>query len=472
MERFDYQRRNDKNSSHTCQQNKSIAASLKRIKAKLFLGNGVGCLDNLRYANIALDMFCVALSILPIVYLLSNCRYRLRLNQFFLGVCISNIFMLIGDLPDWFLPSAPQVWQRLILLVATTIYYVALACVLLCFLQYVMEYLKIMGRVKKFCQIYSLCLCGIQIVFALVSPFTGAIFYVTTEGYQRGPLFLVLQILPLFCYPVFMLWAALYRKRMHTREILSFLMYILLPLGCGALQVAVRGIAVVNVGFTIATLLILMNVQVEHEITMKEQEKKLAEQRIDIMLSQIQPHFLYNSLGVIRYLCESDPETARKAIQSFSDFLRGNMESLKNREPISFKKELSHVTNYLFLEQQRFGDKLQVIYQIKTDNFLIPPLTLQPLVENAVQHGILNKRNGGTVLICTEETDEFAIVTIADNGIGMEKAKERTSLGDHTHIGIANVRSRLEEMVDGTLEFESSSQGTTVTIRIPLMGDE
>ena len=85
------------------------------------------------------------------------------------------------------------------------------------------------------------------------------------------------------------------------------------------------------------------------------------------MLSQIQPHFLYNSLGVIYSLCATDPEAARKAIKRFSDFLRGNMDSLKNREPIPFEAELNHVMNYLYLEQQRFGDKLQVIYQIKTE---------------------------------------------------------------------------------------------------------
>lgn len=88
-------------------------------------------------------------------------------------------------------------------------------------------------------------------------------------------------------------------------------------------------------------------------------------------------------------------------------------------------------------------------------------------MENAVQHGILNRRNGGTVIIRTEETDEYAVVVITDNGIGIEKAKELVSLGEHAHIGIENVRSRLKETVDGSLEIESSSQGTTATIRIP-----
>ena len=85
------------------------------------------------------------------------------------------------------------------------------------------------------------------------------------------------------------------------------------------------------------------------------------------------------------------------------------MESLKSREPIAFEAELNHAANYLYLEQQRFGDKLQVIYQITTEDFLIPPLTLQPLVENAVQHGVLNRRNGGTIVIRTEKTDECAV---------------------------------------------------------------
>ena len=143
------------------------------------------------------------------------------------------------------------------------------------------------------------------------------------------------------------------------------------------------------------------------------------------------------------------------------------MDSLKNREPIPFEAELNHVMNYLYLEQQRFGDKLQVIYQIKTEDFLIPPLTLQPLVENAVQHGVLHRKNGGTVVIRTEETDEGALVTIEDNGVGMEKAKEHATLGEHSHIGISNVRSRLEEMVGGRLTLESNSLGTTATILIP-----
>ncbi len=424
-------------------------------------------MDYLIYANIALDIFCIILSTLPIFYLVSNHRYRQKLNQFFLGACISNIVMIAGDLPDWIFPTIASFPERIILSAATALYYVASAFVLYFFIRYIMEYLQLTGRAKKVCLIYAMVLCGIQIVFALISPFTGSIFYVTTDGYQRGPLFLISQFVPLFCYLLFMALIIIYRGKLLRREVIFFLLYIFISLGCGAVQMAMRGIAIVNAGVTIATLIILMNVQFEHEVTMKEQERELAEHRIDIMLSQIQPHFLYNSLGAIYHLCESDPRTARKAIKNFSEFLRGNMESLKSREPIAFEAELNHAANYLYLEQQRFGDKLQVIYQITTEDFLIPPLTLQPLVENAVQHGVLNRRNGGTIVIRTEKTDECAVVMVFDNGVGLEKAKGIHSLGDRAHIGISNVRSRLKEMMGGSLDIESSGEGTTAIIRIP-----
>lgn len=424
-------------------------------------------MDNWRYANIALDIFCMILSTLPIFYLVSNYRYRQKLNQFFLGACISNIVMIAGDLPDWIFPTIASVPEGITLSATAALYYAASAFVLYFFIRYIMEYLQLTGRAKKVCLIYAMVLCGIQIVFALISPFTGSIFYVTADGYQRGPLFLISQFVPLFCYLLFMALIIIYREKLLRREVIFFLLYIFIPLGCGAVQMAMRGIAIVNAGVTIATLIILMNVQFEHEGTMKEQERELAEHRIDIMLSQIQPHFLYNSLGAIYHLCESDPRTARKAIKNFSEFLRGNMESLKSREPIAFEAELNHAANYLYLEQQRFGDKLQVIYQITTEDFLIPPLTLQPLVENAVQHGVLNRRNGGTIVIRTEKTDECAVVMVFDNGVGMEKAKGIHSLGDRAHIGISNVRSRLKEMMGGSLDIESSGEGTTAIIRIP-----
>lgn len=425
-------------------------------------------------ANIALDLCSIILTLIPIAYLLSGKRYRQRLNLYFLGVAVSNIFMVVGDLFDWLLQNPVESWEQNLLLAGSALFYVASAFVLYFFSCYITTYIHLEGRVKRICLTAVVAVCGVQVFFAVLSPFTGAFFYVTDHGYQRGPLFLISQFVPLFCYLLFTALVILYHRKLKRREVVFFLLYIFVPLGGGAAQMFTRGIAVVNIGVALALLFILVNIQFEHEITLREQErelakqeKELAEQHIDIMLSQIQPHFLYNSLGAIYQLCETDPAAARTSIRKFSDFLRGNMDSLKAHGPIPFEKELNHVKNFLYLEQQRFGELLKVVYQIETTDFFIPSLTLQPLVENAVQHGILHKKTGGTITIHTEETAECAVVTITDDGIGMEQAKQMPNLGDHAHIGITNVRSRLEEMVHGSLEMHSTDEGTAVTMRIP-----
>lgn len=424
-------------------------------------------LERMITANIALDLVSIVLTLIPIAYLFSGKRYKERLNLYFLGVAVSNILMVIGDLSDWLLQTPAGAWEKNLLLAGSALFYIASAFVLYFFSRYITAYLRLEGRRKRLCLLSVTAACAVQIFFAAISPFTGSFFYVTEDGYQRGPLFFISQLVPLFCYLLFTTLVILCRRRLKRREVIFFLLYIFVPLGGGAAQMFTRGIAVVNIGVALALLFILVNIQFQHEMALREREKELVEQNVNIMLSQIQPHFLYNSLGVIYQLCEPEPAKAKTCVRKFSDFLRGNMDSLKAREPIPFDRELNHVMNFLYLEQQRFGEQLRVVYQIGTSDFFIPPLTLQPLVENAVQHGILHKKTGGTITVRTEETEACAVVTITDDGIGMERAKLMPSLGDHAHIGISNVRSRLEEMVHGSLEIKSSDAGTAVTIRIP-----
>lgn len=238
---------------------------------------------------------------------------------------------------------------------------------------------------------------------------------------------------------------------------------------------SLRGIAVVNLGVALALLFILVNIQFEHEITLRRQEKELAELRIDIMLSQIQPHFLYNVLTAIRKLCEIDPVRAGESVSAFSKFLRANMDSLTNKAPIPFEQELEHVRSYLYLEQQRFGDRLHVSYDIQAINFCIPPLTLQPIAENAVRHGIRRKEDGGTLTIRSEERGDAFIVTVTDDGAGFSPEKKNRPAeisGEEkekkTHVGIKNVRDRLLALCKGEIEIRSiPEKGTTVTISIP-----
>lgn len=200
-------------------------------------------------------------------------------------------------------------------------------------------------------------------------------------------------------------------------------------------------------------------------------ELEIQESRISIMLSQMQPHFIFNTLNTIYHLCEFDPKLARSTIDSFSTYLRNNIDNLDRREMIHFDKEFSFVKAYLDIEKVRFDDELQITLDLPVTNFKLPVLSVQPIVENAVKHGTSKKKGCSTLSISTRETDTCYEIEIRDTGVGFDTSV--LPCDEHKHIGISNVRQRLKQLCDGTLTLESEiGQGTTAVIRIPKKGEQ
>lgn len=195
-------------------------------------------------------------------------------------------------------------------------------------------------------------------------------------------------------------------------------------------------------------------------------KRELQENRISIMLSQMKPHFIFNTLNTIYHLCDLDPEKAKSTLSSFSTYLRNNINNLGQSEMIYFEKELSFVNAYLDIEKVRFDDELLISYDIAVSNFKLPVLTVQPIVENAVKHGTSKKIGVSSLYISTRESDAFYEIEIRDTGVGFD---ESIQLDDgRKHIGISNVRQRLETLCNGTLTIESTpGVGTTALIKIP-----
>ena len=229
------------------------------------------------------------------------------------------------------------------------------------------------------------------------------------------------------------------------------------------------------IGYIIFILsqIIVSIIQMEYVMTQSkraaEMEKELMENNISIMLSQIQPHFLYNSISSIQMLCKKNPDMAQKALGEFAGFLRGNMDSLNSTKLIPFTKELRHVKAYLYLEKMRFGEMLQIEYDIRIKDFCVPPLTIQPIVENASKYGVGDKETGGTIFIGTREEKDAFVIIIADDGIGFDsKTIDKLDGDKKSHVGIKNVREHIEKQCRGRLSIDSKvGVGTTVTIRIP-----
>lgn len=205
---------------------------------------------------------------------------------------------------------------------------------------------------------------------------------------------------------------------------------------------------------------------VNYQKRLASQERQLIDKELAIKMSQIQPHFLYNSLTSIHYLCDKDPKLAKKAVKWFSTYLRGNLESMSKENMVPFEQELNHIEIYLKLEKLRFGDYLDIVYNIEEQDFMIPTLAIQPLVENAVKYGVGDKKEGGQVIIGTTSTDTHYIVTIEDTGTGFDVNEEKHD--GRQHVGIANVRERLSMICNGELIIHSEiNKGTVAIIRIP-----
>lgn len=191
---------------------------------------------------------------------------------------------------------------------------------------------------------------------------------------------------------------------------------------------------------------------------------KLAESRISTMMSQIRPHFIYNTLGSIEQLCELDPPKAGKLVHNFAKYLRVNFREMDNLKPIRMSQEMEHVHHYISIESVRFPD-MTFSFEMNSDDFSLPALTIQPIVENAVKHGLMKLQKGGSIRVMSYETDTQYCVTVEDDGVGFDTSILRD---EREHVGIRNIRGRLKAMVDGTLEIESTQGvGTKVLITIP-----
>ena len=231
----------------------------------------------------------------------------------------------------------------------------------------------------------------------------------------------------------------------------------------------VRVIEVCLLVFSVAQYYLLVSTNVDNYLKAKrarELESELVQNKIKLMLGQIQPHFLYNAIGTIRALCIKNPKEARNALDYFAKFLRANMDSLTEEGCIPFEKELDHVKSYLYIEKLRFGELLDVEFDIKATDFECPPLMLQTMVENAVKHGLMPKKDGGKIKISTSETKNCYEIKVADDGVGYDTDKPLED--GRSHIGVDNTRQRIVALCNGTMNIGSRmGSGTTITIIIP-----
>ena len=285
--------------------------------------------------------------------------------------------------------------------------------------------------------------------------------------YQRGPYYPLLLVPAIFIMVVnvIVLWKR--RSSLSRKQRIAFWVYTVVPTVSMLIQMRFYGIYTILLGSSIAVFFMFVMISMDQTEHYYRQLQENSRMRTEILLSQIQPHFLYNTLGAIQSLCKTDPPVAEKAVAKFSRYLRGNMNALNQEAPIPFTQELAHTRLYLELEQLRYEDALQVCYDLGCTEFQIPTLTLQPLAENAVRHGVRGKLSGrGTVTISTREFPGCYKIVVTDDGPGLDPQQEHSD--GKTHIGLENVKERLRFTVNGQLDIDSvPGKGTSATITLP-----
>lgn len=195
------------------------------------------------------------------------------------------------------------------------------------------------------------------------------------------------------------------------------------------------------------------------------QKEEMTQIEIQLVLSQIQPSFLKDTLMTISGLCDTDTEAARAGVSVFADYLRGNMRSLDRYEPVFFEGHLPHIRNFLYLENLKYGEKLKSRFDFETVDFAIPLLCIQPLLENAVRYGIA-PLGMGTVTLRTRRKKDCILVEVEDDGAGFDYDPDKDLKG--AYPGIHAVRSRIVRQSGGSLEIISSpGRGTLARIMIP-----
>ncbi|MEW9121848.1 MAG: LytS/YhcK type 5TM receptor domain-containing protein [Thermotaleaceae bacterium] len=210
------------------------------------------------------------------------------------------------------------------------------------------------------------------------------------------------------------------------------------------------------------------------EISEADNKERLLEKaELRALQAQINPHFLFNALNTIVSYTRTDVDTARKLLIHLGNYFRNNLQ--KFEDFIDFDTEIKNIKSYLSIEEARFGHKMKVNYNIEENiQCQLPPLIIQPIVENAVKHGLLPQKKGGIITIAARREHGKLLISIEDNGAGMAKEKVQSILVDnstHSGIGIKNVDKRLRGLYgeDSGLVIESTPyQGTKVTIKIPI----
>ena len=297
---------------------------------------------------------------------------------------------------------------------------------------------------------------GLWAVFSVLlasTLFSGFFYCIAPENenlYLRGPYF-PLVVLPMAAIMLLSLAGTIKRRKQLSRKVYFSFLIALLPMTATMLIHMFVDIYPLITIFTVLSMLSL------YGLILSDQLEQYMNQRNSIMVLEMRPHFIYNTMTSIYCLCGQNPQLARQVIMDFTTYLRKNFNAIASTVPIPFTSELEHTRAYLAVEQAQYEDSLFVEYDTPHTCFRVPPLTLQPIVENAVKHGRDPYAGPFRISIKTRKTDSGSEIIVEDNGRGFDPDNYRKA-----HTALANIRQRIKMMCKGEMTITPRKEGGTM----------
>jgi len=307
-------------------------------------------------------------------------------------------------------------------------------------------------------------LLAVYILLLIFTQFTTAIYYIEDDGvYHRGPLYPLLLVPPILIMLLNLFGLIHRRRRLTGRQFHAQMIYIAVPLASMVIQMFLYGLLLIVCGTIIGALTMFVFILSEQIDIVVLQARENAEKEFELRVLQMRPHFIYNIMTSIYYLVDSDPGKAKETIRDFSKYLYRNFNAVAKTAQVPFEEELAHTQAYLAVEKARFGSRLEVTYDLPHTVFHLPPLTLEPLVENAVKHGMDPDCDPLRIIIRTRSLDGGSEITVEDNGTDIHSVESAVE-----GVGLSNVRNRLSVMCGGTLSLsQRENGGVTAVLWIP-----
>lgn len=443
----------------------SIAVIVFLVLTALLFCN-IGRLEELRplyIRDVSIDVVGMILCGL-LLFSLAGDKTRDRQNRALFRLIFVLSLLFYFDLASSLMEGKPQV-AMWILLTNTMIFFNE-SFLIYCFWVYLREEMRISKKDIPVVNVICKGVIILELLLDIANFILGFMFTVDSRGeYVEESLHVLSELPTVIIYLT--VWFVMLRAKEHPRkEKVVLLTFQIFPVISHIFSNITDDYAMVYPAYLFSVMLIYINVFSANNKKILEQQIELDKQSTALMISQIQPHFLYNVLTTISNLCVTNPEEAEETTVLFSQYLRTNLDSLRNTEPVPFRAELGHIKTYIELEKKRFGDKLNVEIDCPETDFLVPALGLQPIVENSIKHGIRGKETPGHLKISSRKTENGYEVVIEDDGVGFDMSKPAKDDG-RSHVGMINVENRLKQMCGATMEVISSpGNGCKTTVVI------